>query len=256
LSEPVRTPIQVLLILLNHDGKPEYLRLRTRTTAAVRLRLNAHLLSGTDWGFSVTTDMAHLLSDHDLVAEAQAGDPVALDRLIAAVRPVAFRYCRSRLATYAGGLDAADDAAQETCVAVLRALPRYRREGAAPFAAFVYAIASNKVADTQRRFGRSAVLVDEFPEQTEPSLNPEEQAIAAVDVATAGRLLALLPTRMREVLLHRSAGLSAEVVGEHLDMSPNAVRVTQHRAILKLRQLIEESDEHREVFDDYRRSVA
>jgi RNA polymerase sigma-70 factor (ECF subfamily) len=207
-------------------------------------------------GVWVTTDMAHLLSDHDLVAEAQAGDPVALERLIAAVRPAAFRYCRSRLATYPGGLDAADDAAQDTCVAVLRALPRYRRQGAAPFAALVYAIASNKVADVQRRFGRSAVLVDEFPEQTEPSLNPEEEAIAAVDVATVGRLLGLLPLRMREVLWHRSTGLSAEIVGERLGMSPNSVRVTQHRAILKLRQLIEESDEHREVLHDYRRSVA
>jgi len=207
-------------------------------------------------GVWVTTDLAHLLSDHDLVADAQAGDPTALDRLIGAVRPAAFRYCRSRLATYAGGLDEADDAAQETCVAVLRALPGYRRHGDAPFAALVYAIASNKVADTQRRFSRAAVLVDEFPEQTEPSLNPEEQVIAAVDVRTAVQLLALLPARMREVVSQRAAGLSAEVVGERLGMSANAVRVTQHRAIVKLRQLIEESAEHREVFDHYRRRVA
>lgn len=207
-------------------------------------------------GVRVTTDMAHLLSDHALVADAQAGDPVALDRLIAAVRPVAFRYCRARLATYAGGLDAADDAAQETCVAVLRVLPKYQRQGTAPFAALVYAIASNKVADLQRRYSRSAVLVDEFPDQTEPSPNPEEQVIAAVDVVTASQLLALLPAKMREVVWRRSAGHSAEAVGEQLGMSANAVRVTQHRAIAKLRELIEESAEHREVFGDYRRSVA
>ena len=93
----------------------------------------------------------YLLSDHELVADAQAGDPQAVESLIGAVRPAVLKYCRSRLATYSGGVDAADDVAQETCVAVLRVLPRYQDKGA-PFAAFVYAIASNKVADAQRGF--------------------------------------------------------------------------------------------------------
>ena len=203
----------------------------------------------------MATDQSHLLSDHDLVAEAQAGDPQALDRLIAAVRPAVFRYCRSRLATYAGGIDAADDVAQETCVAVLRVLPKYQHQGP-PFAAFVYAIASHKVADMQRRYSRSAVLVDEFPDQVEPSPTPEERAITAVDVRVANQLLALLPARTREVLVQRAAGVSAEVVGERLGMSANAVRVTQHRGAAKLRQLVEASEEHREMFDSYRRIVA
>ena len=201
------------------------------------------------------TDQSHLMSDHELVADAQAGDSQALDRLISAVRPAVFRYCRSRLATYAGGIDAADDVAQETCVAVLKVLPRYQRQGA-PFAAFVYAIAANKVADMQRRYSRSALLVDEFPDQTEPSPTPEERAIAAVDVQAAKQLLALLPARSREVLVQRAAGASAEVVGQRLGMSANSVRVTQHRASAKLRQLIEASEEHREVFGAYRRRVA
>ncbi len=199
--------------------------------------------------------MSHLLSDHDLVADAQAGDVQALDRLIAAVRSAVFKYSRSRLATYAGGVDAADDVAQETCVAVIRGLPRYRQHGP-PFAAFVYAIAANKVADMQRRFSRSALLVDEFPDQAEPSPTPEEEAIAAVDARAANQVLAMLPQRMREVLLMRAAGASSEVIGERLGMSPNAVRVAQHRASAKLRLLIAESEEHREVFDSLRRTVA
>lgn len=193
-------------------------------------------------------DQTSLLSDHTLVTDAQAGDPQALDRLISAVRPAVLRYCRSRLASYSGGLDAADDVAQETCVALMRVLPRYRNQGA-PFGAFVYAIASHKVADAQRRFSRSAMLVDEIPEQTEPSPTPEEMVVAAVDVRAARQLLDRLPLRMREVLMLRAGGLSADVVGERLGMSANAVRVAQHRAGLKLRQLIEASEEHRETFD-------
>ena len=197
----------------------------------------------------MTANEAHLLlSDHELVAEAQAGCSLALERLIGAVRPLVLKYCRSRLATYAGGLDIADDVAQETCVAIMKVLPSYRRQGTAPFTAFVYAIAAHKVADAQRSFHRSPVPVDEVPDQTEPSPTPEERVIAAVDRRMANQLLDRLPVRMREVLVLRALGMSAEVIGQHLDMTANAVRVTQHRASGKLRTMIIQSDQE-EVFD-------
>jgi len=195
----------------------------------------------------VTTDQSYLLCDHELVADAQAGNLQAVESLIGAVRPAALKYCRSRLATYPGGVDAADDAAQETCVAVLRGLPRYRDQGA-PFAAFVYAIAAHKVADAQRGFSRSAVLVEEFPEQIETSHTPEELVMGAVDWRSAMQLLNRLPARMREVLVLRAAGLSADQVGERVGMTANAVRVAQHRAGAKLRLILDESVEHRELF--------
>jgi RNA polymerase sigma-70 factor, ECF subfamily len=131
----------------------------------------------------------------------------------------------------------------------MRVLPNYRRQGTAPFAAFVYAIAAHKVADAQRTFSRGAVLIDEIPDQAEPSPTPEERVIAAVDRRVANQLLDRLPHRMREVLLLRAGGMSAEVIGQQLGMSANAVRVTQHRASNKLRTLIEQSEERREIFD-------
>lgn len=185
--------------------------------------------------------------DQNLVTRAQAGDPAAVDELIASVRPAVFKYCRSRLASYPGGAETADDVAQETCVAVLKVLPRYQRQGA-PFAAFVYAIAANKVADAQRSFRRSAVLVEEFPDQVEPSQTPEERVISSASVQATNELLALLPERTRQVLLLRANGLAADVVGEQLGMTANAVRVAQHRGVTKLRLLIEGSEKHRELF--------
>ena len=88
-----------------------------------------------------------------------------------------------------------------------------------------------------------------MPDQTEPSPTPEERVIAAVDRRVASQLLNRLPPRMREVLLLRAGGMSAEVIGQRLGMSANAVRVTQHRASNKLRTLIEQSEERREIFD-------
>lgn len=194
----------------------------------------------------VTTGANHQF-DQDLVASAQAGDPAAVHELISAVRPAVLKYCRSRLATYAGGAETADDVAQETCVAVLKVLPRYERQSA-PFAAFVYAIAANKVADAQRGFSRSAVLVEEFPEQVEPSQTPEEHVISLASVQATNELLAQLPERTRQVLLLRANGLAADVVGQRLGMTANAVRVAQHRGVMKLRRLIEGSETHRELF--------
>jgi RNA polymerase sigma-70 factor (ECF subfamily) len=193
--------------------------------------------------------------DHELVGSAQTGDPAALHTLISAVRAMVLRYCRSRLGTYAGGFETADDVVQETCVAVLKGLPRYESHGA-PFAAFVYAIAANKVADAQRGYRRSAVLVEEFPDQTEPSPTPEELLVSSASVRATNELLARLPDRTRQVLLMRANGLAADVVGAQLGMTANAVRVAQHRGAVKLRQLVEDSEEHRELFDGLIRSAA
>jgi RNA polymerase sigma-70 factor (ECF subfamily) len=195
----------------------------------------------------VTTDLSHLRVIHDLVAAAQAGDTHAMEDLISTLRPVVYRYCRSRLITYPGGLDAADDVAQETCMAVYRIVPRYQDTGR-PFTALVFAIASNKIADAQRGFSRSAVLVDEIPDQTEPSPGPEERAMTSVNFREANQLINRLPCKMREVLVLRATGVSAENVAERLGMSAGTVRVTHHRAVAKLRKLVDESDEHQDLF--------
>ena len=54
----------------------------------------------------------------------------------------------------------------------------------------------------------------------------------------ARALLAHLPAAQRRLLLLRVVGgLSAEDTGYVLDMSPGAVRVAQHRALVRLRTL-------------------
>jgi RNA polymerase sigma-70 factor (ECF subfamily) len=135
------------------------------------------------------TDLAQALSEHDLVARARAGETVALNLLITAVRVAVHRYTRARLCTYSGGAEVAEDVTQEVCLAVVDVLPRYTDTGA-PFAALVYAIASNKVADAQRRYARTPFhVVEELPEQTEPALGPEQQTMARSDVDAALALL-------------------------------------------------------------------
>ena len=180
-----------------------------------------------------------------LVGRAVDGDEQATHDLLAHVHPLAIRYCRTRLSRLPG--DArhfVEDLAQEVCVAVLLALPRYKDTGR-PFEAFVFAIAAHKVADLQREAmrgpGCTAVPSDEMPERPDDSLGPEERALLNSDAAWAKKLLANLPQNQRELLLLRIAvGLTAEETGQMLGMSPGAVRAAQHRALSRLRALAEQ----------------
>ncbi|NYI05962.1 RNA polymerase sigma factor ShbA [Allostreptomyces psammosilenae] len=178
----------------------------------------------------------------ELVLRAARGDERATDDLLAEVHPLVLRYCRSRLARLPGGArHFVDDVAQEVCLAVLCALPRYRDEGR-PFEAFVYGIAAHKVADLQRAAMRgptsTALPADDLTEKPDDALGPEEQALLSSEAEWAKGLLASLPAHQRELVLLRVAvGLSAEETGRVLGMSPGAVRVAQHRALNRLRAL-------------------
>ena len=175
-----------------------------------------------------------------LAALATQGDTSARDALLVNVRTMVHRYCRARLGRLPGSEHAADDVAQEVCLAVLSALPRYRDEGR-PFEAFVFGIAAHKVADAQRAAVRAAVPTDEMPDEPDLGPGPEDHALRSSDAALVRSLLDRLPPTQRELLILRVAvGLSAEETGSALGMSSGAVRVAQHRALARLRVLAAE----------------
>ncbi len=178
----------------------------------------------------------------ELAHLAVRGHPGAIDALLERTRPMVVRYCRARLGRITGHYYVADDVAQEVCLAVLAALPRYRDMGR-PFASFVFGIASHKVADAARNASRLAVPFEDLPDGPDERPGPEETVVAHIEAERTRALLARLPHRLRELLILRVVtGLSAEETGNVLGMSAGAVRVAQHRALARLRALaVEES---------------
>ncbi len=173
----------------------------------------------------------------DLADLAISGQPDAIESLLGELRPMVVRYCRARLGRVAGHYHIADDVAQEVCIAVLTALPRYRDMGR-PFASFVFGIASHKVADAVRSATRLAVPTGDLPDGPDERPGPEEMAVAGIEAQRARDLLARLPGNLRELLVLRVvSGLSAEETGNVLGMSAGAVRVAQHRALARLRAI-------------------
>jgi RNA polymerase sigma-70 factor (ECF subfamily) len=135
---------------------------------------------------------------------ALEGDPRAVERLLAAFRPLVAKYCRARIGGRDGSFRTADDVAQRACLAVLSALPRYHAQGR-PFLAFVHGI-----------------------------------TVATVDGATfhaPGHPLDRLPAAQRDVVILRTVvGLSADETAEAVSMSPSGVRLAQHKALDTLRR--------------------
>lgn len=174
-----------------------------------------------------------------LVADAVAGRRDALRDVLEIIRPLVVRYCRARIgAAERSGLSA-DDVAQEVCMAAIGALPRYRDQGR-PFLAFVYGIAAHKVADAYRAAARDLSHPSgSIPDRRSAEAGPEQLAIEADAVARMKELLEVLPDKHREILILRVVvGLSAEETASVVGSTAGAVRVTQHRALARLKSEI------------------
>ncbi|MGM1060990.1 sigma-70 family RNA polymerase sigma factor [Saccharothrix sp. Mg75] len=173
------------------------------------------------------------------VGAAVDGDRLAIERLLASIRPLVVRYCRARVGRQERSFASADDVAQEVCLAVLTALPSYRDQGR-PFLAFVYGIAAHKVADAHRSAARNrSEPVPEVPDAPETEAGPEQRAMQGEMSDRMAVLLKILPEKQREILLLRVVvGLSAEETADAVGSTPGAVRVAQHRALARLRKTL------------------
>jgi RNA polymerase sigma-70 factor, ECF subfamily len=165
---------------------------------------------------------------------ARNGEPDALNEVIRAFRPAIYRYCRSRLPDH----ETADDVTQEVTMAMIEALPRHRADDHT-VGAFVFGIAANKVAMWHRAsYRRPETPIAETPERLDLAAGPAEIAEGNDGLARILASLDELPDRFAEILkLRIAAGLSAEETGQVLGMTAGAVRIAQHRALAKLREI-------------------
>ncbi|GAA2051105.1 sigma-70 family RNA polymerase sigma factor [Williamsia deligens] len=180
------------------------------------------------------------------VAAAGRGDRSALADVLETVRPLVVRYCRARVGAGERHTLSADDVAQEVCMAVMTALPRYSDQGR-PFMAFVYGIAAHKVADAHRGAARiKSDPVETIPEAMDVDDGPEQLALNSDASRRMGELLSRLPEKQREILVLRLVvGMSAEETAEAVGSTPGAVRVAQHRALNKLKNEMTRAGEGR-----------
>ncbi len=173
-----------------------------------------------------------------LAGMAAGGDTEALNRLLGLLRTPVVRYCRARMGEGIG-LQTAEDVAQDVLLAVCSALVRYR-PGETAALAFVYGIARNKVVDAFRAAGRDhSEPTDSVPDAMSDRPGPETMAVLGTEVGELRDMLEQLPPAHQEVLVLRIAlQFSAEETARAVGSTAGAVRVTQHRAMAKLRAML------------------
>ncbi|AKK04909.1 RNA polymerase sigma factor, sigma-70 family [Corynebacterium mustelae] len=178
----------------------------------------------------------------ELVPLASQGDPRALRHVIEIVHPMVLRYARARIS--GGRHPTPEDVAQEICLAVATSIQNFVDRGR-PFMAFVYGIASNKVADAHRSYSRDlSNPTEEVPDEAIDTGTPEEMALISAGSNRVRELLDLLSEKPREIIILRVfVGLSAEETAEIVGSTPGAVRVAQHRALTTLRKALSQEIE-------------
>jgi RNA polymerase sigma-70 factor (ECF subfamily) len=165
--------------------------------------------------------------DAQLVAWAQA-DPHAFVALYDRYFPAVYGYCLSQLEAP----EAAEDAASDTFVKALAALPGYRESGR--FRPWLFVIAHNAVQDTVRA-RRSHGTLEAAAGVSDPDAGPEERAIATVDRYWLEAVIARLPADEQRVLELRRAGLRGGEIAQVLGISHEAAKKRQLRAIARIR---------------------
>jgi RNA polymerase sigma-70 factor, ECF subfamily len=137
------------------------------------------------------------------------------------------------------------EASQEVFIRMLTALPEYKA-GETPFRFWLLRIARNHAIDVLRREKFSRVEDEQrihrlMESSGDGSGRPEWGWLDDERTATA---VASLPVEQQRMLLLRFGfGLKSEEVAEVLDMSPEAVRKQQSRALRRLAETLAETEE-------------
>ena len=96
------------------------------------------------------------------------------------------------------------------------------------------------MADAHRAAARNrSDPVPDVPDEAVQVDGPEQRVLQAELAGRMGRLLDTLPDKQRNIIVLRVVvGLSAEETAEVVGLTSGAVRVAQHRALTRLRNVL------------------
>jgi RNA polymerase sigma-70 factor (ECF subfamily) len=164
------------------------------------------------------------------LARRAASDPDAFSQLYQRFLPGVYRYHLART----GQVQEAEDLTAQTFLTALESIHGFRGQGS--FAAWLFGIASHKLADHYRR--RRPELPLELAETLHsPNPLPEEAAVQRQEMRRVSRALRLLtPERAEALVLVLFGGLSMAEAAQSLGKSEAAVKMLVHRGLSELKE--------------------
>ncbi len=171
--------------------------------------------------------------ESQLVARAKDMEEDALAALYSMYYPRIYNYAFLQL----GDIQASEDLASDVMLKVLESIAGYRYKGA-PFSAWVFRIARNKLIDLHRQRKRSGqVNLWDLPVAIE--LAPETLAERALDRGKLQIALKYLNEVQRQVIVLRFIeGFDTATVARTLGRKESSVKSVQHRALKSLRGIL------------------
>jgi RNA polymerase sigma-70 factor, ECF subfamily len=169
-----------------------------------------------------------------LVARARSGDREAYAILFDRFYDEIYRFATRRIGDPVAGQDAAAD----TFADAFRSIARFEETGA-PFQAWLYTIARRRIVDQIRMRARHEHAELSADDALQPACAGHETSV--VDGLLLRALITRLPDSERDVVeLRFMEDLDVEQTALRLGKQPGAVRVAQHRALMKLRTMMHE----------------
>lgn len=165
----------------------------------------------------------------EVLSAAQAGADWAWQRLYESVA--------GRVRSYAAAQGAVDpdELTGEVLLHLVRGLDRFSGDESA-FRSWVFVIAHHRVIDDRRRARRRRDLQQRL--QVDAGQGADDDPLARLWPEDWAERLGRLSDGQRTVLLLRVvSGLSADEVGRVIGKKPGAVRVMQHRAVVRLQEI-------------------
>jgi RNA polymerase sigma-70 factor (ECF subfamily) len=140
-----------------------------------------------------------------------------------------------------GNREAAEDITADIFVKALTHLDLARAKHSV--VAWLFRVARNTVTDYWRQgHGRDSVAIEEVPAAGTPPLTVLDAARQTDTAARARALLDQLPENFRVVLSYRLLdGATVAETARLMNLSEGNVKVLQHRALIRARQLCEDS---------------
>ncbi len=174
-------------------------------------------------------------SDYALAQRAASGDVSARDELLARHYRTIERLCRRMC----GDRASADDVVQETCIAMLRSLGRYR--GDASFTTWLYTLVRTHHGRALRANLRHRVRADRLHVHlsTTAGTDVRDSFAAAAQWSQVHRALGELHTLDRTIFeLRELQGYSAAETSRATGLTVPAVKTRLHRARRRVRTLL------------------
>jgi RNA polymerase sigma-70 factor (ECF subfamily) len=134
---------------------------------------------------------------------------------------------------------AAEDVTSEVFIKALKAMPRYQDTGR-PFAAWLYQIAVNAIADRYRSL-RPTHALDDFHDLSVGGPTIDEEAGQRDEIRRIWRMVEELPLQQRTALVLKfQEDMKIEDIAVAMGKTPGAVKLLIHRGVSRLREEAEE----------------